>query len=79
MNPDEPAYIVTHAWALFPSIENKSQVTEETNKALSRAISANDKIPENYYYLGSIYKHEKNLKKVEEYYKKAVELDPSYI
>lgn len=79
MNPDEPAYLGAHAWALFLSANDKSLVEEEAKKSLEKAISMNEKIPENYYYLGSIYKHANDLKKAEEYFNKALKLDPDYI
>jgi len=79
LNPDEPAYIGAHAWTQFLCGKNQPQVMEKAKKTILGAISKNDKIAENYYYLASIFKHENNLKKAEEYYKKAVELDPDYI
>ena len=39
----------------------------------------NDKIPENYYYLGSVYKYTNELRKAEKYFEKAIELDPDFI
>jgi len=79
LNPDEPAYIGAHAWTQFLCGKNQPQVMEKAKKSILGAISKNDNIPENYYYLASIFKHENNLKKAEEYFKKAVELDPDYI
>ena len=79
INPDEAAYIGTHAWTMFLAADDKSKVLDEARKSLEKAIAINDKIPENYYYLGSIYKYNQDLKKAENYYNKALELDPGYI
>ncbi len=79
MNPDEPAYLGAHAWTLFLSADDKSRVEKESMKSLEKAIATNDKIPENYFYLGSIYKHTGDLKKAEEYFNKALGLDNDYI
>ena len=79
MNPEEAAYIGTHAWTMFLAADDKSKVLDEVRKSLEKAIAINEKIPENYYYLGSIYKYNEDLKKAENYYNKALELDPDYI
>ena len=79
MNPDEAAYLGALAWAGFLAAENKSPVLEEVKNSLEVALKMNDKIPENYYYLGSVYKHTSDLRKAEKYFEKAIELDPDYI
>jgi tetratricopeptide (TPR) repeat protein len=79
MNPDEAAYLGAHAWTRFLAAEDKSAVLEEAKKSLERAIKMNDKMPDNYYYLGSIYKFTNDLKNAERYYRRALELAPDYI
>ncbi|MEQ9619372.1 MAG: DnaJ domain-containing protein [Deltaproteobacteria bacterium] len=79
MNPEEAAYIGTHAWTMFLAADDKSKVLDEVRKSIEKAIALNDKVPENYYYLGSIHKYNEDLRKAEDYYKKALELDPDYI
>lgn len=79
MNPDEAAYLGALAWARFLAAENKSPVLEEVKNSLDTALRMNDKIPENYYYLGSVYKYTNDLRKAEKYFEKAIELDPDYI
>ena len=79
MNPDEAAYSGALAWARFLAAENKKAVLEEVKSSLEIALKMNDKIPENYYYLGSVYKYFNDLKKAERYFEKAIELDPDYI
>ncbi len=79
MNPDEAAYLGALAWARFLAAENKSPVLEEVRNSLDIALRMNDKIPENYYYLGSVYKYTNDLRKAEKHFEKAIELDPDYI
>lgn len=79
MSPDEAAYLGAHAWTRFLAAENKSAVLEEVKRSLERAFEINEKIPENYYYLGSIYKFTNDLTNAEKYYQKALELAPDYI
>ena len=79
MNPDEAAYLGALAWTRFLAAENKSAVLEEVKNSLEIALKMNDKIPENYYYLGSVYKYTNDLRKAERYFEKAIELDPDYI
>jgi curved DNA-binding protein CbpA len=79
MNPDDAAYLGAHAWARFLAAENKSAILEEVKKSLETAIKMNEKLPENYYYLGSVYKFTNDLRNAEKYYQKTLELDPDYI
>ncbi len=79
MNPDEAAYLGAHAWTRFLAAEDKSAVLEEVKGSLEKALKMNEKIPENYFYLGSVYKFTNDPKKAERYYEKALELDPDYI
>lgn len=79
MNPDEAAYLGAHAWAMFLAAENKSAVLGEAKNSLERALKMNDKIPENYYYLASVYKYTNDFRNAEKYFEKAIELDPDYI
>ncbi len=79
MNPDEAAYSGALAWARFLAAEDKSAVLEEVRNSLEIALKMNDKIPENYYYLGSLYKFNNDLRKAERYFEKAIELAPDYI
>jgi len=79
MNPDEAAYIGAHGWTKYLAAENKSSVLGESVKTLEKAISMNVKIPENHYYLGSIYKHQNDLKNAEKCFQKAIEIEPDYI
>lgn len=79
MNPDEAAYLGALAWTRFLAAEDKSPVLEEVKNSLETALKMNDKIAENYYYLGSVYKYTNDLRKAEKYFEKAIELDPDYI
>jgi curved DNA-binding protein CbpA len=79
MNPDEAAYLGALAWTRFLAAEDKSPVLEEVKNSLEIALKMNDKIAENYYYLGSVYKYTNDLRKAEKYFEKAIELDPDYI
>ena len=79
MNPDEAAYSGALAWARFLAAEDKSAVLEEVRNSLEIALKMNDKIPENYYYLGSLYKYNNDLRKAERYFEEAIELAPDYI
>lgn len=79
MNPDEAAYLGALAWARFLAAEDKSPVLEEVKNSLDIALKMNDKIPENYYYLGSVYKYTNDLRKAEKYFEKAIDLDPDFI
>lgn len=79
MNPDEAAYLGALAWTRFLAAEDKSPVLEEVKNSLEVALKMNDKIAENYYYLGSVYKYTNDLRKAEKYFEKAIELDPDYI
>ncbi len=79
MNPDEAAYLGALAWTRFLAVEDKSPVLEEVKNSLETALKMNDKIAENYYYLGSVYKYTNDLRKAEKYFEKAIELDPDYI
>lgn len=79
MNPGEAAYLGAHAWTRFLAAEDKSAVLEEVKRSLEAALKMNEKIPENYFYLGSVYKFTNDPKKAERYYEKALELAPDYI
>ena len=79
MNPEESAYIGAHGWTRYLAAENKSSVLGESVKALEQAIKMNGKIAENHYYLGSIYKHQNDLKNAEKCFQKAIEIEPDYI
>jgi curved DNA-binding protein CbpA len=79
MNPDEAAYLGALAWTRFLAAEDKSAVLGEVESSLEAALKMNDKIPENYYYLASVYKYANDLRKAEKNFEKAIELDPDYI
>lgn len=79
MNPEEAAYLGAHGWTKFLAAEDKSSVLDEVKNSLEKAIKMNDKIPENQYYLGCIYKHTDDLRNAAKYFQKAIELDPDYI
>ncbi|MEW6144802.1 MAG: DnaJ domain-containing protein [Thermodesulfobacteriota bacterium] len=79
MNPDEAAYLGALAWAGFLAAGDKSAVVEEVKSSLEKALKMNDKIPENNYYLASVYKYANDLRNAEKYFEKAIELDPDYI
>lgn len=79
MNPEEAAYVGAHGWTRYLAAENKSNVLGESIKELEKAIRMNGKIPENHYYLGSIYKHQNDLKNAEKCFQKAIEIEPDYI
>lgn len=79
MNPDEAAYLGAHGWTRFLAAEDKSSILDEVKNSLETAIKMNDKIPENYYYLGCVYKHTNDLRNAAKYFEKAIELDPDYI
>lgn len=79
MNPDEAAYQGAHGWARFLAAEDKMSVLPEVRSCLENAIKMNDKIPENYYYMGCVYKHTNDLRNAAKYFEKAIEIDPDYI
>lgn len=79
MNPDEAAYLGAHGWTRFLAAEDKSPILDEVKNSLETAIKMNDKIPENYYYLGCVYKHTNDLRNAAKYFEKAIELAPDYI
>jgi curved DNA-binding protein CbpA len=79
MNPDEAAYIGAHGWTRFLAADDKTSVLQEVRNCLENAIKMNDKIPENYYYMGCVYKHTNDLRNAAKYFEKAIELDPDYI
>lgn len=79
MNPDEAAYLGAHGWTRFLAAEDKMSVLQEVRSCLENAIKMNDKIPENYYYMGCVYKHTNDLRNAAKYFEKAIEIDPDYI
>ena len=79
MNPDEAAYLGAYGWTRFLAAEDKTSVLPEVRSCLENAIRMNDKIPENYYYTGCVYKHTNDLRNAAKYFEKAIEIDPDYI
>lgn len=79
LNPEEAAYIGALSWARFLSYDNKDSIIKDSIKELEKATSMNQNIAENYYYLGSLYKHKNNTAEAEKNFEKAVGIDPHYI
>jgi len=79
MNPDEAAYLGAYGWTRFLAAEDKTSVLPEVKSCLENAIRMNDKIAENYYYTGCLYKHTNDLRNAAKYFEKAIEIDPDYI
>ena len=79
MNPDEAAYIGAHGWTRFLAADDKTSVLQEVRNCLENAIKMNDKIAENYYYMGCVYKHTNDFRNAAKYFEKAIEIDPDYI
>ena len=79
LNPDESAYLGIYAWTKFLASTDKTSIAEEIRKQLENAISIDEGIAENYYYLGSVFKYIDNNYKAKANFEKAVELDRNYI
>ena len=79
INPDNNSYSTLISWANFLKNRDDRLTITESVTAIEKAISRDPTNPENYYYLGSIYKHTNELNKAEINFSKAVEHDPDFV
>ncbi len=78
INPDNILYKGIIYWGRFLNNKDDSVNTDECIKELEKLISLDSNVAENYFYLGSIYKHIDEFKKAENNFSKAVENDEDY-
>jgi hypothetical protein len=79
LNPDEATYIGALAWAIFLGAMDKDRVVHDVKQQLQKAIALNPKLPQNYYYLGCVYKYDESESQAEASFLKALKYDPEYI
>lgn len=79
LSPNESAYIGALAWAIFLGTMDKDRVVHDVTKQLQKAIDLNPSLPQNYYYLGCVYKYAESESQAEVCFLKALKYDPEYI
>jgi curved DNA-binding protein CbpA len=78
LSPNEATYIGALAWAVYVGTMDKDRVVHDVKKQLQKAIALNPKLPQNYYYLGCVYKYEESESQAEASFVKALNCDPEY-
>lgn len=79
LSPNEATYIGALAWAMFVGAMDKDRVVHDVTKQLQKAVALNPNLPQNYYYIGCVYKYAENESQAEASFLKALKYDPEYI
>jgi curved DNA-binding protein CbpA len=79
INPESFLYKGIINWARFLKNKDDKDSVDKCIRELEKLISQDPVIAENYFYLGSIFKHNDDFRKAETNFSKAVEHDPDYI
>ena len=78
INPESFLYKGIISWARFLNNKDDKDGVDKCVMELEKLISQDPGIAENYFYLGSIFKHNDDFRKAETNFSKAVEHDPDF-